>query len=136
MGDDIEIFNRNRDLAFMISRRFKLGLKEFRPKNRFDKGALGTCHYAESRIDVAIRNKYPRNLDAFLNGITEEEADQRRGNWFKDPIDYTNFQAGLKKAHVLQTVEQITIHEVAHLKYPNHSKKFWNFVHKIEEMFI
>lgn len=134
--DDISTFNNCRDLAFMISRRFKLGLKELRPQKRFDKGALGRCYVEERRLQVAFRNKYPRNLDAWIYSITEEEAKLKRGNWFDEAIDYKDFQCGLKRGHVIHTVEQVTIHEVAHLKHPNHSKKFWNFVHKIERMFI
>ena len=204
--DDVDSFNESLDLAFEISRRFRLGLKEIRPQRRYDSGAMGRCYVKERRIQIAFRNKYSRRyyqdsdptsdqikkawmersipdhlwyeldykidlqkewieydpdwkdeeLDYKLalddaieifeynkdrKGINqyhkwlEEIGCSKHGKWFDEPIDYVDFRCGLKRGHTTHSVLDIVIHEMAHLKHPDHSKKFWIFCRKLESIY-
>ena len=128
--DDVVLFNECRDLAFEISSKRGLKLKEVRPQRRFDdRGALGRCYIRERRIQIAFRNRYPLNM-------WWRDDQEKAGTWYEDRIDYVGFRCGLKRGYTTDSIYHIVTHEMAHLRHKGHDKKFWNFCRRLESKFI
>ena len=135
--DDVDLFNECRDLAFEISSKRGLKLKEVRPQRRFDdRGALGRCYMWEGRIQIAFRNKYPRNM--WWTADREKE-----GTWYEERID---FRSALGRGNPRETRKQykditysiyhLVVHEMAHLRIKGHNKRFYSFCRRLESKFI
>ena len=74
-----------------------LELRTFVPKFRLSRGcATGLCNYNEKKISIVIRHRTDK---------------QDGGEWEKEPLPW-------------DYIEYVTLHEVGHLKHPNHSKEF------------
>ncbi len=102
--DDRETFVVCKEIAFMTAKRFKLKLKVFEPKCRPQVCmSYGLCYCEEHRISVVFRFRIKTQVGQV---------------WFDMPDQLSN---------ILNTVG----HELAHLRHPDHSKRFWTLANKI-----
>ena len=94
---DRELFLKAAKLAEEVAFNEGLTLRTFMPKFRLNRFcATGICYTKDASIVVTIRHR----------------TDQQDGGvWEKEPRPW-------------KEIERTTLHEVAHLKHPNHSKEF------------
>ena len=101
--DDRETYSQCEVIARETAKRFKIKLKTFEPKRHPIYKSMGICYYEQARIAIVFRYR------------VKTQAGQV---WFSIPISISE---------VLDTVG----HELAHLRYPNHGKRFWDLADKI-----
>lgn len=95
--DDYEIFIESAKLAYRLADFIGEELKIFEAKRLpLANGAMGLCYGDERRISIRFRAR-----NCVSNG----------GLWWKNPAPS-------------EQVFRVVAHEVAHLRYPNHSKEF------------
>lgn len=101
--DDRDTFEQCEAIAHTTAKRFKLKLKVFEAKRIPIYKTAGICYYEQARIAVVFRYRI------------KTRAGQR---WFSFPEQ-------------LEVVLGTVGHELAHLRYPDHGKKFRNFANRI-----
>jgi predicted metal-dependent hydrolase len=88
-------------------------------------------NYLKSIAKIDIKRLVLKNsklMELFPNNVKLNKAEKRWGscNYVSKTLNFTLRNAMLNE----HAQEYIVIHELAHLKHPNHSKSFWKFVEK------
>lgn len=94
--------------AFVVCEAEGLELRKFMPKKRICLGSAdGICYADKKEIVITIRHRSDL---------------QDGGEWDKEPLS-------------VEYIEYVTLHEVAHLKHPNHSASFWYYLKELVEKY-
>lgn len=71
---------------------------------------------------------YQQHMDITPSKVVLKEQKMRWGTCTKEGAIYMNWRIIMAPVPVL---DYILVHELAHIKYPNHSNEFWRFVQSI-----
>jgi len=97
-------------------------------KNKIRKQEILNKWYVERAKDkfLELVNKYEEVLNEQVNGIRIKTMKTR---WGSCNVQTKNINLNLELIKKPQEcIEYVVLHELAHLKHPNHSKQFWEHV--------